>query len=116
MKNYKKDILVVLILLVITVGIFFVLRFIHRKPADVVEIYREDTLIETYSFNDNGQYEIKNGDDINQIVIEDGEVFIREANCPDKLCVKQGSISKSGESIICLPHKIVVKVSSKEGK
>lgn len=116
MKNYKKDILVVLILLVIALGFFWVLRFIHRKPADVVEIYREDTLIKIYSINDNGQYEIKNGGDTNQIIIEDGEVFIREANCPDKLCVKQGRISKSGESIICLPHKIVVKISSKEGK
>lgn len=116
MKNYKKDILVVLILLVTALGIFLALRFIHQKPADVVEIYREDTLIKTYSLNDSVQYKIKNGDDTNQIIIEDGEVFIRDANCPDKLCVKQGSISKSGESIICLPHKIVVKVSSKEGK
>ncbi len=37
-----------------------------------------------------------------------------KADCPDKLCVKQGKISKSGESIICLPHKVVVKISAEE--
>jgi hypothetical protein len=35
-----------------------------------------------------------------------------DADCPDKLCEKQGKISKNGQSIICLPNKIVIKINS----
>ena len=34
------------------------------------------------------------------------------ADCPDHLCVKQKAISKEGESIICLPNKVIVEVDS----
>ena len=37
-----------------------------------------------------------------------------EADCPDKLCVHQKAISKNNETIICLPNKVVVQVTSGE--
>ncbi len=46
----------------------------------------------------------------NLLVIENGKARITEANCPDKICVHHRAISRSGESIICLPHKLVVTV------
>ena len=39
---------------------------------------------------------------------------MKEAGRPDKLCVKQGEISKAGESIICLPNRIIVSVEGGE--
>ncbi|MFR4337598.1 MAG: NusG domain II-containing protein [Lachnospira pectinoschiza] len=33
-----------------------------------------------------------------------------DADCPDKLCVKTGMISKTGETIVCLPHRVVVEI------
>ena len=50
----------------------------------------------------------------NLILVSEGEVSVTDADCPDKLCVKQRAVSKNGESIICLPHKLVVQISSKE--
>ena len=46
----------------------------------------------------------------NMLVIKDGHASIKNADCPDGLCIKQGSISKSNESIICLPNKLVVRI------
>ena len=37
-----------------------------------------------------------------------------EADCPDRLCVKQKAICKNGETIVCLPHKVVVEIRSQE--
>lgn len=48
----------------------------------------------------------------NVIVIEKGEVYMEDADCPDKLCMKQGSISGPGQTIVCLPHKLVVTVEN----
>lgn len=50
----------------------------------------------------------------NKVIIKDGEVSMTEANCPDKICVKHSKIHYNGETIVCLPHKVVVKIESKE--
>ena len=42
--------------------------------------------------------------------IKDGSASIIEASCPDLLCVKQKEIREAGESIICLPNKLVIRV------
>ena len=41
-------------------------------------------------------------------MIEDGKADMVWADCPDKLCVNQKAISREGESIICLPNKVVI--------
>ena len=46
----------------------------------------------------------------NVLVVRDGEACMEEADCPDGLCVKQGPVSKNGESIICLPHRLAVQI------
>ncbi|MGN1180817.1 MAG: NusG domain II-containing protein [Suilimivivens sp.] len=50
----------------------------------------------------------------NLILINGGMVRVTDADCPDKLCVRQRDISKNGESIICLPHKLVIMIESRE--
>lgn len=44
----------------------------------------------------------------NLLVIRNGMADISEADCPDKLCVRQAAISRTGESLVCLPNRIVV--------
>lgn len=46
----------------------------------------------------------------NVVRVENGGIFMLEASCPDKLCVKQGAIYKSGYPIVCLPNKVVISV------
>ena len=51
----------------------------------------------------------------NRLVIEDGTARMEWADCPDQICVNHRPVSSGGESIICLPNKVVVSVvSSKE--
>lgn len=55
------------------------------------------------------EYTDENGG-TNLLVIKNGKAQITQADCPDKICVHHHPISRSGESIICLPHKLVVTV------
>lgn len=55
-------------------------------------------------------------DSKNELVIENGTVYLREASCPDKLCVHQGSISYVGQSVICLPNQVTVTIAGQSGK
>lgn len=51
-------------------------------------------------------------DDTNTLVIKDGAADMISADCPDQICVKHSPISRAGESIICLPNKVVVTIES----
>ncbi len=46
----------------------------------------------------------------NLVQIGDGEVRVLEASCPDKIDVLQGTISKPGEMIVCLPNRLVIEI------
>lgn len=48
------------------------------------------------------------------VCIKEGAASVTEADCPDKLCVDHSPISRSGESIVCLPARITVTISSTE--
>ena len=50
----------------------------------------------------------------NILVIEGGQAWLSEANCPDLLCVHQGKIRYTGQSIICLPNRLTVTVEGGE--
>lgn len=44
------------------------------------------------------------------IEIAEGGVRMKEADCPDQICVSRGLIQKSGQSIVCLPHRLVIRL------
>lgn len=46
----------------------------------------------------------------NVLQIKEGEVSITEADCPDLICVHHKPVSRQGETIVCLPHKLLVEV------
>jgi len=52
----------------------------------------------------------------NLIEIGDGQVRVIEADCPDKIDVKQGYISRIGETIVCLPNKLVIEIKGESGE
>lgn len=73
----------------------------------------------TVDGEDYGIYELSEEQTIdingtNTLVIAGGEADMTDADCPDKLCVHQRAVSRDGESIICLPNKVVVSVESRE--
>ncbi|SHH82581.1 NusG domain II-containing protein [Clostridium grantii] len=70
------------------------------------EIYKKINLTE--GANDTVSLETEDGKNI--IVVEGFNVYMQEADCPDQVCVEGGAITKIGESIICLPHKVVVEI------
>ena len=61
--------------------------------------------------NEDCTYRIGDG---NTIEISGGSVRMSFADCPDKICVKTGAISRSGQSIVCAPHRIVVTITGKQ--
>ena len=51
----------------------------------------------------------------NKIRVEQGKIGIADADCPDKICQKMGMVETSSYPISCLPHKLLIKISSAAG-
>lgn len=69
--------------------------------------------IEISSHTGTQRFEIISQDsDINVIEVKDSQVRMKSANCADQVCVRTRAISKPGQTIICLPHKIVVEIKA----
>lgn len=101
---------------VILMGILFALAFLLRSfnlQNPVVRIKKGNQIVEEIRMSDVEDYEIVNLG-TNKVRIEHDGVYMENANCPDKLCVHQGRISKTGQSIICLPNKIIVEIVGKK--
>ena len=54
------------------------------------------------------------GEAYNILKISHGTAAIIEANCGDYTCVRTGEISREGESAICLPHHLIVRIEGGE--
>ncbi len=86
-----------------------------RSSPAVVRIFQDGREISVYPVSEDVTMTIPYGEvNYNVMLINNGQVSVRDADCPDKLCVKQKAISKNGESIICLPHKLVIQIESEE--
>lgn len=59
---------------------------------------------------ENGDVRIETEAGYNIVHTENGQAFVTEADCRDQICVDHKKIEKVGETIVCLPHKMVVEI------
>ena len=111
-KLEKIDKLLIVIVVCVALCAFLAHQIIGGDGAGKVTVKVNGELKETYSLAEDQTIEINGGTNILQI--KNGKADMTEADCPDQLCVNQRAISRQGESIICLPHKVVVEVESSE--
>ena len=115
MKKYirKADIILFIVLVVTGLAVTAVLGMSHAD-GDTVAIESHGKLYGTYSLYEDRTLTIGEGDEYNIVEIAGGVVSVTEASCKNQVCVRHGEISKAGESIVCLPNRLVVRIEGKE--
>lgn len=109
--------LIVLILLLSLLGIYCTQYYATDGGNRYISIQVDGEEIKKISFGANmvgKTIDIETKFGYNKIEIGDGKVRVIEADCPDKLDVKQGWISNQGEIIVCLPNRMVVEIKSEK--
>lgn len=113
-KMTKGDKYLIVFVLVLT---FISLGFIKRQALSndskyiSVQVDGEEIKKIIYDKKIIGQtIPIKTEYGYNLLEIGDERVRVIEADCPDKIDVKQGYISDIGETIVCLPHRLVIEI------
>lgn len=109
-KRSKAEIIFYGALALVTVAILL-WYFLKPSQGNVVEVRVSGKVVGTYPLNENREVTIQGkGDGKNILIIKDGRAKMEEADCPDKICMKSKGIYRVSESIICLPHEVVVEI------
>lgn len=83
------------------------------KTSAVLRV--DGTEIKSFDLSKDQTYKYIDDDgDYNLIEVADGRIRIKDANCGDQICVRRGWASKKGETIVCLPHKLVIEIQTND--
>lgn len=118
----KWDILLIVVLLLLSFlpeGIFY----LSGNDASVTRTYAEIQVegkvykkVPLSGHHGEDRFSIDTDKGHNLVVIKDESIGITEADCPDKICIREGFVSKPGATVVCLPHKLLIEVKNAGGE
>ena len=115
-RKIRNDIILIGgLLIVAAIGMFYL--FGLRRAGDSVNITIDGKAYKSYSLKENVTEDIysgKNNENLNRLIIRDGKAYMESATCPDGICVSHAPIFRDGESIVCLPNRVVVTVTTQK--
>ena len=108
-KSHRNDILLAAVLLLLGGALALFLWF-TRQAGGTVSVRIDGKTVMELPLDEDRSLVLGEGEHTNTLVIAGGKAQVVEASCPDRICVGQGAVQYAGESIVCLPHKLVVTV------
>ena len=102
------DLLIVTAVLV--VAVFAFLAFSGSDVGTKAVVLVDNKEVYVLGLTQNTEQLIKTNYGYNKVVVLNGTCYVEYADCRDGICVNRGKISKVGESIVCLPHKLIVEI------
>lgn len=104
----KADAVVILLCVMAAVAVLLLQCFAESGAIVVVKTPSNETRL---SLETDGEYAFVGKDGYRlTVVIENGTVAVKDANCPDHVCVHTGTLSKEGACAVCVPAGITVTV------
>ena len=118
-KGCKKADVILLTVLFTGILILFLLQAPWSKDlGGSVVVTVDGDLYDQCPLSEDRVIEIKNdaGEVTNTLLIHEGTVKMTNATCPDHYCLQQKKISHNGETIVCLPNRVVVTIADEASK
>ena len=117
-RKHRNDVIFIAVLLLV-VSLIGAAFFFLRGEGDTVTVSVDGKHYGTYPLHTDLTLSIRTGEDgeeENLLVIRDGTARVESATCPDGICAAHKPISREGESIVCLPHRVVITVHTSDGE
>lgn len=98
---------------VIAACLIFIFLTGGKSGENSAEIYEDGKLVKTIADLDPEKeysFEIKTENGTNTVSVGGGSIWVSSADCSNQTCVHAGKISLAGQTVICAPHKLVIKV------
>lgn len=110
----RADIILFVVLILAALSGILLPFISNGAAAGQVEIRLNGQLYGTYSLKVDRTIRIENQGNENVIVISDGRVHMDFSSCRNQTCVKQGTVSRPGEIIVCLPNRVTAEITGKK--
>ena len=113
-RHIRNDLLFIVALLAVA-AVVAIYLFVFRGTGDNVKVTVDGQLYGVYSLKQDIIEDIHTGADgsqLNRLIISDGKAYVEAATCPDGICAAHRPIFRDGESIVCLPHRVVITVAT----
>ena len=116
-QKTRNDVILIVVLLIISAICFGGIKIYQKLSTEnataVIRVNGE--MVGSYLLNEDTEVMVDAGNgNYNLLSIKDGHVKMQKASCPDKICVQHAKISKNGETIVCLPNKVVIEIMNGE--
>lgn len=112
----KGDIRIIIVIIVMVILSYSYMFYLDLAADDVVlRITQNQQVLYEFKLDENYQNRlmINDGGHYNEVIIDGFDVYVGEANCLNQVCVNHQAISSVGESIVCIPHKLVIEILGK---
>ena len=106
----KADIILAVALIIAGLVMSYMLSF-GQETGSRVEIYSGGELYGVYALDEDREITVTKDGHTNIIAIRNGSMYMKSADCSGHDCISHGRISKTGQSIICLPNKVVAEIT-----
>jgi hypothetical protein len=102
-------------LVIVTLASFPVIRHLHHEGKRVlIELDEEE--VGKFSLEENRIIPVDGKLGTTNVEISEKGVRVLDSPCPYKLCVRSGPIRRSGETLVCLPNRVVVRITGDKGE
>lgn len=108
------DVIVVVCVLLLAAVVFSFAAARAGMPAVSVEIITESAQMR-YPLWEDREIPIQSAGHTLTVTVKDGTVYVSETDCPNRICAATGKISVCGQSILCAPARVLIKVVGEEG-
>ena len=112
----RKDLFLLLCIVAAAAVIALFMRLAGSANGAEIIVSVDGETFGTYSLSVDRTIDVENEFGHNRIIIKGGSAYMEFADCPDKYCMTYKPISKTNENIICLPHRLVVRVTGAESE
>jgi hypothetical protein len=96
-------------LVILTILSFPVIKHLHREGKWVV-IEADGKLVGNFSLEEDILVPVEGKLGTTRVEIAGKGVRVLDSPCPHKICVESGPISRSGETLACLPNRVVIRI------
>jgi len=110
----KGNLMLILFTLISAAALAISSFFVDRAEGGSITVSVDGKSVMTVPLDEDGEYPIESKYGKNVLTVKGGEARMTESDCGGEDCIHVGTISRSGEKIICLPNRVVISVTSNE--